>query len=379
MASVCVPHGAVRVVHLTSAHPRDDVRIFHKQCKSLVSAGYDVTLIVADGLRNEVVDGVKILDVGFTPGRLRRILNTTKKVFLLASSLNAGLYHIHDPELIPAGLRLRRLRKNVVFDAHEDLPKQLLAKPYLTPFILRALSSGFALFERYALARFNGIVAATPTIRNKFLPINQRTVDICNYPILGELNENTSWSRRSAEICYVGNIAGIRGIREMVKAFELLEQPATLSLVGEFAEKAVEDEVRGYKGWQRVKAIGKQNRIGVRKALNRSVAGLVTLHPVVNYLDALPIKMFEYMAAGIPVIASDFPLWREIVDGNNCGLCIDPMKPKEIAAAVDYFLTNRQRAMEMGANGALAVRKYFNWSVEEKKLINFYDDILGAA
>lgn len=365
----------LRVAHLTSAHPRDDIRIFYKQCRSLVDGGYDVTLVVADDLGDGGREGVQIVDVGRGGGRLQRMMKTTSRVFAKAATLAADLYHLHDPELIPVGLRLKRLGKRVVFDAHEDVPKQLLGKPYLNPTLLRMLSRGFSVFERYACARFDGIVAATPKIRDKFLVINRNTVDVDNFPMLGELDAALPWSAKSPEICYVGSIAGIRGIREIIRAMELVEQPATLNLVGAFAEPDVEAEVHGYLGWQRVNPLGVQNRQGVREALGRSVAGLVTLHPVVNYLDALPIKMFEYMSAGIPVIASDFPLWREIVEGNGCGICVDPLSPREIAAAIEKLLLDRNLAESMGENGTRAVRKHFNWGAEEQKLLAFYDCI----
>jgi len=367
----------MRIAHLTSAHPRDDIRIFYKQCRSLVAGGYDVTLVVADGLGDGLREGVNILDVGRDQGRLQRMLKTTSRMFKKSVWLDADLYHFHDPELIPVGLRLKRLGKCVIFDAHEDVPKQLLGKPYLTPFILKILSRGFSILEQYACARLSGIIAATPTIREKFLAINPKTVDVNNYPIIGELDAGLPWTAKSPEVCYVGSIAGIRGIREIVRAIELVNQPATLSLVGAFAELDVENEVRGYRGWQRVNALGIQDRRGVREALGRAVAGLVTLHPVVNYLDALPIKMFEYMAAGIPVIASDFPLWREIVEGNGCGICVDPLNPKEISAAIECLLRDRELAEEMGAKGARAVRDRFNWGAEEKKLLKFYDNIFA--
>lgn len=365
----------IRVAHLTSAHPRDDIRIFYKECRSLVAGGYDVTLLVADGLGDDVSEGVQILDVGRDQGRLRRMVKTTSRVFAKALSLNADLYHLHDPELIPIGLRLKRLGKRVVFDAHEDVPKQLLGKPYLSPFVLGALSKAFSLFEKYACAKFDGIVTATPSIRDKFLIINANTIDVNNYPILGEFDAVMPWSSKASDVCYVGSIAAIRGVREIVNAINLVEMPVTLSLVGSFAEPDVEVEVRGYEGWHRVNAFGIQNRKGVRDVLGRAVAGLVTLHPAINYLDALPIKMFEYMAAGIPVVASNFPLWRNIVEGNDCGICVDPLNPKEIADAIGCLLGDRARAEQMGANGARAVRSYFNWAIEEKKLLAFYGNV----
>ena len=130
-------------------------------------------------------------------------------------------------------------------------------------------------------------------------------------------------------------------------------------------------------GWQRVNALGFLDRAGVRDVLGRSMAGLVTLHPVINYIDALPVKMFEYMSAGIPVIASDFPLWREIIAGNDCGLLVDPLNPAAIAEAIDTLVSNPTMAQRMGENGRRAVEERYNWGIEEQKLMAFYERILA--
>jgi glycosyltransferase involved in cell wall biosynthesis len=119
-------------------------------------------------------------------------------------------------------------------------------------------------------------------------------------------------------------------------------------------------------------------REGVREVLGRSVAGLVTFHPLPNHIDAQPNKMFEYMSAGIPVIASDFPLWREIIAGNQCGLCVDPNNPTAIAAAIQYLVLHPHEARRMGENGRKAVLDRYNWSAEEQKLFRLYEDILAT-
>jgi glycosyltransferase involved in cell wall biosynthesis len=361
-----------KVIHLTSAHPRDDIRIFWKECRSLAAAGYDVHLVVADGLGYVESGGVAIHDAGRLPGRLNRMFRTTRKVLASAAALDGDIYHLHDPELLLVALKLKRLGNRVIFDAHEDVPKQLLGKPYLNRWLLRGLSWMFAKFERIVCSRLDGIVAATPGIRDKFKEINPNTLDINNFPILGELDSGQSWVCKTSEVCYVGSIATIRGVREIVRALECLGGSVHLSLVGSFAEPAVEAEVREYAGWGYVKPLGVRDRQGVRDVLGRSVAGLVTLHPVINYLDALPIKMFEYMSAGIPVIASNFPLWREIVEGNSCGICVDPLDPQAIARAIDHLITHPQEAESMGRNGQRAVFDKYNWANEEAKLLSFY-------
>lgn len=367
-----------RVVHLTSAHPREDTRILVKQCRSLATAGYAVTLVVADGKGDAAMDGIDIVDVGKPGGRLQRVAVTTRRILGRALALDAELYHLHDPELLPVGLRLRRLGKRVIFDSHEDVPRQILAKSYLPRLLRGLLAAVYERFERHACPSLDGIVAATPVIRDRFLAIHPRTVDVDNFPIIGELETEQPWANKGSEVCYVGGIAAIRGIVDIVRACEWLRTPTRINLAGRFTEPATEKAVKLLPGWSRINVLGQLDRAGVRAVLGQSFAGLVTLHPTLNYLEALPVKMFEYMAAGIPVIASDFPLWRAIVEASACGICVDPQDPRAIAEAIDYLAEHPDEARRMGSNGRAAVAQRYNWANEEDKLLDFYADILAA-
>ena len=366
----------MHIAHLTSVHPRYDTRIFIKQCRSLTANGYEVSLIVADGKGDEQKDGVTVLDVGKPSGRLNRVLKTTRRVFNKAIEIDAQIYHLHDPELIPIGLRLRRLGKRVIFDAHEDVPKQLLVKPYLGPFRRRILAYLFSRYERYACSRLDGIVAATPSIGDKFVSINARTTVISNFPLLDELHAEVSWDNKRDQVCYVGVISEIRGIREIIESLGDVKSSAKLMLAGMFAEEDVESDVKTLPGWKRVSALGFVDRNRMRHLLGESVAGLVTFHPLPNHIDAQPNKMFEYMSAGIPVIASNFPLWREIIEGNDCGICVDPLDSSAIASAIDELVTDRGKAQILGENGRNAVLNQYNWPAEEEKLLSLYSSLL---
>ena len=392
-----------RIVHLSSAHPRHDTRIFVKQCRTLASHGHEVILVVADGLGDELRDGVRIVDAGAAHlrrpsvfggrrpgalverrpsalmGRLARILWTTRRVAARALALDADVYQLHDPELLPAGLRLRRAGMRVVFDAHEDVPTQLLDKPYLAPVAARLLARLYARYERHACARLDGLLAATPLIRERLALCNAHTVDVANYPLPEEfppheLAPERDWEART-EVCYVGSISAIRGIREMVQACALLRSATRLQLAGSFAEPALARAMALQPGWSRVDALGYLDRAGVSRVMANSFAGLVTLLPTASYRDALPVKMFEYMAAGIPVIASDFPRWRAIIEASDCGLCVDPRDPAAIAAAIDRLAHDPALARRLGANGRRAIEQTYNWRTEAQKLVRFYADL----
>lgn len=366
----------IKIVNLTSAHPRYDTRIFIKMCSSLAANGYDVSLVVADGLENEVKNGVNIVDVGAkSGGRLSRMTKTVKRVYEKAIELDADIYHLHDPELMPIGLKLKKRGKKVIFDAHEDLPKQLLGKPYLNPLAKVALSKISEIYERFVCLKFDAVITATPFIRDKFLKINPNTVDINNFPILEELANTSEWAQKQNEVVYVGGIAKIRGIEEVVQALAYTND-IRLNLAGKFSEVSVEEKVKKDAAWSKVNELGFLNREQVGDVLAKSKVGLVTLHPVINYIDALPVKMFEYMAAGIPVIASNFPLWREIVEGNQCGVCVDPLDSKAIGEAIQYLIGHPSEAEQMGENGRKAVEEKYNWTIEEQKLLKLYNELL---
>ena len=366
-----------RVVHLTSVHPRYDTRIYVKMCSSLADVGYSVYMVVADGKGNELINDISIIDVGLSQGgRLFRMTRTVTKVYEKAKELDADLYHLHDPELLPLALKLKKLGKVVVFDAHEDFPLQLLSKPYLNAFIAKVLSKIAALYEGYSCKRLDAIVTATPYIAKKFLEINKKSIDINNYPVIGEFSEVKDWSEKQDTVCYVGGITKARGIHELVRSMEILTRDVTLTLAGRFQESITERQVKSYQGWKKVNALGWLDRDGINSVLLTSVAGLVTLHPTINYRDALPVKMFEYMSAGIPIIASDIILWKQIIDTADCGICVDPLNPADIANAIDFLISNPIEAQRMGKNGRNAVIREYNWSVEEAKLIALYEGLL---
>ncbi len=298
------------------------------------------------------------------------------RCFSIGRRLDADIYHFHDPELIPYGILLALLGKKVVYDVHEDVPQDILTKEWIAPWIRKAVSAATGMLEHVGARYFFSVSAATPFIAQRFKKITSHTVNINNFPLLGELSAGAvDWTSKQNQVCYVGGISQIRGILEVIQAMELTDHGTRLQLGGKFLEPNIAALVHNQTGWQQVDELGWLDRLGVKSVLDRSVAGLVTLHPIINYIDALPVKMFEYMAAGVPVIASNFPLWRKIIEANDCGLCVDPLAPAEIAKAIDYLVTHPLEAERMGRNGQQAVNEKYNWNIEEAKLLQFYANL----
>jgi hypothetical protein len=372
-----------QIVHFTTVHPRTDTRIRIKEVTALVEhLNTDVGLFVQDGLGNEHPNNgrVHIIDTGRRP-RLR-IFRMTLGVYRMLRAVRKArpvIAHFHDPELIPAGILLKLSGAKVVYDVHEHVPRQILSKHWI-PVWLRWPSGWLAgAFEWLAGKHFDGIVSATPTIARRFPA--KKTISVQNFPILGELitSDPVPYQNRSPHFAYVGGITGIRGSREMVEAIGILaNENARLQLAGVFSPDSHGDDLAALDGWRRVEFKGWANRSEVTVMLSEVRAGLVVLHPTMNYLDAYPVKMFEYMAAGLPVIASDFPLWREIVDGAGCGLLVNPNNSRSIADAMQWILEHPEEAEAMGRRGREAVEGRYNWTPEADKLVSLYRRLLDV-
>jgi len=365
----------IKVCHLTSVHHRNDTRIFHKELPALAEAGFEVCVVVADGKGDEQRSGYFIYDVGSSANRLHRISLTTKKVFRKALEIDADIYHFHDPELLLIGKKIKKRGKKVIYDAHEDVPRQILSKYWINKYIRNIISSTTERFENSVCKKLDFIITATPFIRDRFLKINPNVLDINNYPVLDLEKELPEWSDRENKVCYIGGLTKVRGITELIKSLSFVKG-VTLELGGTFSPEDYRDEIINTEGWEKVSEYGFINSKIVNGIMASSKAGLVTFHPEPNHINAQPNKIFEYMLAGIPIIASDFPLWKEIVKDNNCGICIDPLNPEQIADAITYIQQNPEKAEQMGQRGLQLVKKKYNWENEKEKLVSIYSKLI---
>ena len=352
-----------------------DVRIFHKECKSLSNAGYDVHLIVQH-TNDEIAGDIHIHSLPKVKSRKERLLKLGNIVLKKAIEINADIYHFHDPELIPIALKLKKLGKKVIYDVHEDVPRQILSKPYLNRFIKPIVSNVFEFYENLSAKKFDAIIAATNFIKNRFKKMNQNTVDVRNFPSLSEFSKLPDWTKRRSEICYIGAISRIRGIKELVKALEYVD--TTLHLAGSFEDEKFKMEIMSMEGWSKVKYYGFVNRNKVKKILMNVKLGIIPHLFSPNHKYGLSVKLFEYMAAGIPIINYDFGENKKVINECNCGLCVNTSNPKELAEAIFFLLKNDQIAREYGMNGRLAVEEKYNWEKESTKLLDIYKRVCGG-
>jgi glycosyltransferase involved in cell wall biosynthesis len=340
-------------------------------CRSLARNNYEAHLVVADGNGDENVHGVEIHDIGAEHGTvLYRMPIRVFRIFKKAKKLNADIYHFHDPELMFAGVLLKLFRFKVVFDVHEDLPRQILRKFWIPAPFRKFVAFASKMAEWLTANIVDAVVTVTPHLVEKFKYAN--VYEVRNYPVLGEFKKVDTGK---SKITYVGAISKSRGIMQMTESFVGGEH--RLTLVGRFQPASLQQEAECLDGWSQVDYLGWQSRKQVSSLLASSSIGLVLLQPTGDYEDAFPVKLFEYMAAGVAVIASDFPLWRSIIDSENVGICVDPTNTFAISGAIEELMNDPERIKLMGRNGITATINQYNWETQERVLFQLYDDIAG--
>lgn len=362
---------APRVVHVSSAHGPTDNRILRKECRALADAGYDVHLVTR-GPRQEIVPSVTHHPISSIPGsRLGRMLVGPLKALRIALGLKPALIHLHDPELIPLGLLVDTFtRVKVVFDAHEDLPAQVMGKHYL-PAPVRPLVARFAgLLGNLAGRGLSGIIAATPAVARAFPPT--KTEIVKNFPWeedYREAPERTASNSGPFTFGYVGGMSRIRGIDEMIQATEgyrlLLAGPAD-----EYATAAIE------KAGDHVEYVGVVSAGEVPNLLQQIDAGLVLLHDVPNYRESIPTKLLEYMASGVPFVASDFHAWRELTFGLDVGEFVDISDSDALRDTVVRVALDRSGTVAKGAHARAVFLDSLTFDQEVAALVSRYESML---
>lgn len=373
----------ITLIHFTTVHPRHDTRIRVKEVATIgLAFDADVKLFVQDGLGDEPngSDHVTIKDTGPRPkGRLSRMTIGSWRMYQAVRKERPDIAHFHDPELIPVGMMLKVSGIKVIYDVHEDLPRQIMAKSYL-PYILRqVLSVAASTVEWIAAKSMDQFILAGAVLSPRF-PL-EKSICVYNYPKRSEIEGSFDRPvKPSRNFIYLGGIGRTRGVQEMVQAASLLDDMGSrLVLGGNFSSIALQKEMEAESGWAHVNFLGWVSRNDLPELLASCAAGLVTLHPTDSYKRSYPTKLYEYMTAGLPVIASDFPFWRDILNDIDCAIYVNPLNPQEIADAMQWIIDNPEKARKMGEIGRAAVLEKFNWESEAKKLIDVYLKLMGSS
>ncbi len=370
----------MRIVQMTSVHFWRDPRVFIKMSASVAEAGHEVHLVVPrEDVGVETVDGVTVHGLPLPANRRDRMFGTVSRVLDTAAELKGDIYQFHDPEfLLRAPGFQDRVGAPVVFDSHEDYRLQMQYKIWIPAWGRAPLGHAVGWVEDRTVNRLAGVVVATPSIAERFED-HPACVVVQNFPVLNELvvSEADATDREVGRFGYVGGLSVVRGAEQMVDALPEAGEGVRLDLGGPWTPESLRDVCAEKAGWQQVDEQGFMSRDQIAVMFRRVFAGLSLLHPTPSYLTAYSVKMFEYMAGGLPFVASDFPMWRTIVDEAECGLLADPLDPVAIGRAMRQLTDDPEAARRMGANGRRAVETKYNWGNELKKLLAFYEKLAG--
>lgn len=372
----------MKICHITSAHATNDVRIFEKECVSLAKEKNNNVYLVGPG-KSQDLKNVKIIGIGDKPAnRIGRFTSYTRKAIDCAMKINADIYHLHDPELIRFAKKLKKTGASIIFDSHENYVKQIACKEYLRPHVRKIASSIYKLFEDCACKYFDCVIFPCPINgKHPFEGRVENTVFINNVPLLTEnCTEKDIVQNRSKEtvVCCVGSLTRNRGIEQLVDA--CFNSNVKLILAGNFQPENFYDDLTQKEAFQCVEYRGFCSRTEVMKIYSESDFGASNLLDVGQYREAenLPTKVYEYMMNGLPVIVSNFLYSVKMIEGYECGICVNPNDSEEIARAIRYLSENNEKAKKMGFNGRKLIEEKFNWKIEEKKLFEIYSKIRPA-
>jgi glycosyltransferase involved in cell wall biosynthesis len=369
------------ICFLSSGQSRRDGRTFWRMCVSLVSAGYDVTYVVCDREPDDIEHGVRQISSGFsTSNRIRRMLCSRKYLYHKALEVNADIYQIGEPELIPLGLKLKRIGKKIIFDMREDFPHLIFEKDYIPKVLRKTISLMLGNYMNKGLKKFDAIFSVTPDIV-EYIKIKWGCNEVhmvTNYPFADKDFKLSfdEYDKRGNVLCYVGNAYRIS--RQEV-TFKALENIFNIKyIIAGNIEKGYKSELVLLPYWEKVDFIDGIKKEELEKLYRRISIGnsLRDFTDTGNPKGSLGvIKIFEYMERALPIICTNVELWKDIVNKYKCGICVNPNNPDEIRNAILYLTEHKKEAYQMGQNGRRAVLEEYNWENQANQYINVIDKI----
>jgi glycosyltransferase involved in cell wall biosynthesis len=355
--------------------------MFERQGRSLIDEGYRVSYIVCDLLPNEINCGVEIISTGYVAKtRLDRFINTKKILYNIAKKTNADIYQISDPELISLGIKLKRRGKKVVFNMRENYPAILKNKYYLPKIVRKPFSFFFEIYMKRLLRKYDAIFLVTSDLVQ--LSLNRWKIKksylLTNFPIVNTNYFLTfdDYNQRENVLCYIGTVYEVSRQENVFMALEHLHDAHYL--IAGIIDEGLTKSITSLPYWKNVEFIN-----GFKKSELPDIFGKAIISNVLrDFKDSgTPngslgvIKMFESMEAALPIICSDVPLNREIIEKWNCGICVNPNNVNEIEVAIRYLIENKKKAYQMGQNGRQAIIEEYNWKSQAKSYIEVLNKI----
>ncbi len=366
-----------KVVHISTVHPRRDTRIFYRECVSLSKKGYQVILIVADGLGKENFEEVNIIDIGKSKNRIENFVSGYLKILKILNELKPDLVHFHDAELMIVGKAIQRKGIPVFYDIHENVAAQILDKAHMSRYLRKPFHYIYRIVEKLVINSFH-LILAEESYKSIYLSKGKSITVVLNLPEEDSFAQFINEKRTENGIFYIGGISNERGLDVIIKALHILKKRKVnffMHYVGAITENdLLKINIKEIK--ENIKFYGRMDLIEGYALSKKCKVGLAVLKPIKNYVKSYPTKIFEYMSIKLPVITSNFELYKNVVEKYKSGYCIDPISSEELADKIEILLKDENLVKRMGENGKKVITEKFNSKSEELKLYEIYEDVL---
>lgn len=383
---------------MADKHQLYDDRIYWKMAVSLINEGFEIHYILIgdkseSGITNEGIQyrifKVKTYSKSRYLNFVLKILNPRnnyKKLFRHARELKADVYHFHDLWINKIGAKLKNLNhKPVVFyDAREPYAADIISFSQAKG-LLKIVDQYFAYFvdkwEKYKSKSYDLVISNEIIVRDNFRRKigDDKAEVIYNYNDFHDKFEVKETSIKKYDFIYSGGITESRGALNIIKAIKIVQEihpEIKVVFIGRYSPEKLKLElaelIDEFKLHSNVILFPFIDYQSVFKFYNESKIGLIPWLPYEALKMKLPIKIFEYMAFGLPIIGSNFGQIKNYIEDENSGILVDPLKPDQISKAMIELLSNDKLYAKLSLNGREATLNKFNWDIEFKRLLGFY-------
>lgn len=368
-----------RILHVSTAHQPQDPRVVFKQCQTLTDH-YEVYCAIprADPT---VAPTIRFISLPFFKRVIWRTLLTCPYVLIRCLWLRPAVVHLYVPEFIPFAFIFRLFGAVIIYEVQENLFKKMHLKQFNRGYLLE---QAFRWFDALARRHFY-LIFTEHGYLSTYTDLAKPHAVIYNYPSLPFLEPfRRPYQPNSAQpvFFYIGWLSFERAFDALIDGLAIVKQTFPHFVMHLFGRRTFTDvDLEKLPNYDAVRAnvyfYGYTDQRRAFPYAAHATAGLALLKPVGDYPESYTTKLFEYMALGLPVITSNFPLYRDVVERHQCGFCISPYDSAQLAGALIYLIEHPDVARSMGERGRLAVEQTYNWSTEAKKLLHFYTLILG--
>jgi glycosyltransferase involved in cell wall biosynthesis len=363
----------MKVVHLTSVHPRYDKRIYYKQLIYLAENGYDVELVVNDKLPDEDINNIHIYSTGKRfKNKIIRLLYSIFCFPFISIKRNAVLYHIHDPELLITGFFLTLFQRKVIYDVHENYELLLNAKKP------RMLYSTLALFYRFlenlVVGSLDGIVVVNDSLYDKYVNKAKRISLITNYPIPIENIIPIAISNHPIRAIFAGGLTKNWNLELLIEAFSQLEN-FELWIAGEETNYF---RSLDYSNRKNVKYLGNLKKSALFDVYRKCHVGLaIDSSPQSIGKGSIGVtKVYEYMSFGLPVIVNSNEVLDALVNEEKIGYLVQDYTVTELTRVLKFIASNPDIHFNNSNNSIRIINEKYNWNLQFTSLNNLYKEIL---